>query len=499
MSIIKRQTIIGTIYSYLGIIIGTLTQAYLIPNYFSIEENGLIQLITRWMGTIIMFTGLGYSSAGVRFFRYFRSNENKHNGYLFNALILFAIGTALSIVFLYYFKDNILSSNKGDNTLFINYFYLIIPISIASGLFIIFDNYSKMLYDTVMSNFLNQFLLRFLAFSSISLFAGKWINFHQFIILWSIAMCFPTVIMIWHCYRLGNFSLKWSPFLRGANFKKEFINFALFSLITGLTNVIITNLDSFMVYQNLGLGKTGIYNTCLFFGSIMTMSYVISIKASTAIVIDAIENNEKDKLQKIFQKSSVTQLIFGSLIFIVAVASIDNAFLLIKPEYSIGKPIIIIIGLAKLYDLASGVNSLILSYSKYYKLDTLLVISFVGLLYVLNYYLIPKYDLLGAAASTLIAIVYYNTVRNLFIWKFFKIHPYTSAQLKIVLLGICVLLLGIYLPNFSNSRFITLSSIMYKSIILSVIYIIVIYKLNISPEINQVIQTLLKKIKVFSK
>jgi hypothetical protein len=40
MSVIKRQTILGTVYSYLGVAVGTLTMALIVPNYFSTEEYG---------------------------------------------------------------------------------------------------------------------------------------------------------------------------------------------------------------------------------------------------------------------------------------------------------------------------------------------------------------------------------------------------------------------------------------------------------------------------
>ena len=494
MSIIKKQTILGTIYAYLGVGIGTITQALIIPNYLSIEENGLLAMLMSWMFILVFISNFGFNSAGTRFFDKFRDDKLKHKGYLFNGFLFLAVGFFLSFLILIVFKENILSSSVGDNTLFRKFYYYILPITFFTACFNIFDNYAKGLYDTVMGNFMSQFLIRFLVLAALLLYISHIIELDLFIICWTIALSFPALLMLLYVYQLGNFSLKPKAFLWKSGFKKTFMSFAGFSIITGLSSIVITKLDMLMVYQFLGLGQTGIYNTCLFFGSVMTISYTINMKASSAIVIDAMENNDFLKVQKIFTKSSTTQVLFGTLLLALVWVNVDTLFSFIKPEYIAGKYVLLIIGIAKLYDLASGINSLILGYSKYYKIDSILVLSFVGLLYLLNHALIPNFGLNGAALAALLATIYYNSIRNFLIWKFFKIHPYTLKLGLILTLGLALVAIGYYLPDAGDSILQRILTLFYKSALLSLIYLFLIYRFKASADINKIIKTALNKV-----
>jgi O-antigen/teichoic acid export membrane protein len=498
MSIIKKQTILGTIYAYLGVIVGTITQALIIPNFLTIEENGLLAMLSSWMFILVFVTNLGFTSAGTRFFDKFRDEKSNHKGFLFNGLIFLSVGFLISIILMVLFKYRIISSSVGDNSLFQNFYYYILPITFFTACFNIFDNYAKGLFDTVTGNFLSQFLQRFLVLGSILLYVSHVIKFESFITLWAVAISLPAFFMVIHAHRLGHFSLRPNNYLWKSDFKKDFISFSGFSIVTGLSSIVITRLDTLMVYEYLGLGQTGIYNTCLFFGSVMTMSYNINLKASSAIVIRALEDNDLEKVQQIFTKSSITQVIFGTLLLGLVWVNIDDLFSFIKPEYAAGKYVLLIIGLAKLYDLASGINTLILGYSKYYKLDSLLVITFVGLLFILNHILIPLHGLNGAAIAALIATIYYNTVRNILIWKYFQIHPYSSKLFLVLLLGIAIILIGQLLPSLSNLPYGSFLNLMFKSSVLGALYIAVVYFTRISEDINKVINLVLKKLRLLS-
>ncbi|AWV99689.1 oligosaccharide flippase family protein [Arcticibacterium luteifluviistationis] len=494
MTIIKRQTILGTIYSYAGVLVGTFTQAFLIPNFLTVEQNGLLAMLMSWMFILVFIASLGFNSAGIKYFNFFRNAEKKHQGYLFNGLVVFLVGMVLCTLALIVFKEQIVKSSVGDNTLFKEYFFYIIPITAFVALFNLFDNYAKGLYDTVRGNVLSQFLQRFLILLAVLTFIFEWVNFDRFVLLWAIGISIPTILMFVHITNLEGFSLKPSSHFLKSDFKTEFFRFASFSVLTGLSSIVITKLDTLMVYDYLGLGQTGIYNTCLLFGSVMTISYNVSMKASTAIVLDAMKENDFDKIQTIFTKSSMTQLIFGTGLLMLVWVNVDVLFSFIKPEYAAGKYVLLIIGLAKLYDLASGINSLILAYSKYYKLDSLLVLTFVGLLLLLNHVLIPRFGLNGAAAAAFLSIVYYNSARNYLIWRFFKVHPYNWKLLYVVLVGVGLMLVGYLLPVFTGNALEKFFTLTYSSALLGGGYLFVIYKMNFSPDLNSIVDNLLKKV-----
>ncbi|MFT7420777.1 MAG: O-antigen/teichoic acid export membrane protein, partial [Arcticibacterium sp.] len=375
-----------------------------------------------------------------------------------------------------------------------NYYFYIIPITGFVALFNLFDNYAKGLYDTIHGSFLSQFLQRFLILLAVLVFIADWVNFDRFVVLWVLGISIPSVLMLFHIMQLGGFSLRPSSHFLKSNFKPQFMQFAGFGMLTGLSSIVITKLDTLMVYDYLGLGQTGIYNTCLLFGSVMTISYNVNMKASTAIVLDAMKEKNMEKVQQIFSKSSVTQLILGMGLLMIVWVNVDLLFSFIKPEYAAGKYVLLIIGAAKLYDLASGINTLILAYSKYYKLDSLLVLTFVGLLFLLNHLLIPRYGLNGAAFAAFLSVVYYNSARNYLIWRFFKIHPYRWNLLYVLIIGVALILIGQYLPLYDETLFGKFVSMAYTTFILGSTYLIVVYKLKLSVDLNGLVDKFLEKL-----
>jgi hypothetical protein len=180
MSVIKRQTILGTVYSYLGVAVGTLTMALIVPNYFSTEEYGLIGLLSKDVLVLVIIISLGFNYSGNRFFNFFRSAEESHKGYVFWGLITLFVGTVLVAFILHFCRDFLQKSAAEDNALYVKYYYLLLPLTLSTGLFNLFDNYAKSLYDTVTGTFLSQLLIRVLVLISVLAHVFGWIDFHGF-------------------------------------------------------------------------------------------------------------------------------------------------------------------------------------------------------------------------------------------------------------------------------------------------------------------------------
>ena len=99
MGIIEKQTIKGSIYSYLGVGIGFLTVGIIWPKVLLPEEIGLINLLIALSALLAHFGSLGINSVANRLFPYFRNEEKGHNGFLFLSFIFGIVGFILVMVF----------------------------------------------------------------------------------------------------------------------------------------------------------------------------------------------------------------------------------------------------------------------------------------------------------------------------------------------------------------------------------------------------------------
>jgi O-antigen/teichoic acid export membrane protein len=148
-----------------------------------------------------------------------------------------------------------------------------------------------------------------------------------------------------------------------------------------------------------------------------------------------------------------------------------------------------IMGLAKLIDLATGVNAQIIGTSNFWKFDFFTNVMFVIVSIPLNYYLIQHYDLIGLAISNLIAYTLYNSVRFGFLYFKFKLQPYRWKHGLFLILSIGLMLLVHQIPAPDNF---ILNMTIQSSIYIVGFYLLTIW-INPAPEILDYAKGFLQK------
>ncbi|MBO4621893.1 MAG: polysaccharide biosynthesis protein, partial [Paludibacteraceae bacterium] len=94
MGVIARQSIKGTVVTYLGVFVGFLTTFFVLTRFLSAEEIGLARVLIDTGTLFIGLAQLGTSSSIIRFFPYFKVPSSKdsqervnHNGFFFWTVI----------------------------------------------------------------------------------------------------------------------------------------------------------------------------------------------------------------------------------------------------------------------------------------------------------------------------------------------------------------------------------------------------------------------------
>ena len=109
MGIVKKQAIYNSIYQYIGIIIGYVNIVILFPLFLDTDQFGLTRVLIAISALYVQFSALGINQINVKFFPFFKSEENKNHGFFFIGLITTLIGfTILTALFLL-FDDAILN------------------------------------------------------------------------------------------------------------------------------------------------------------------------------------------------------------------------------------------------------------------------------------------------------------------------------------------------------------------------------------------------------
>ena len=132
-------------------------------------------------------------------------------------------------------------------------------------------------------------------------------------------------------------------------------------------------------------------------------------------------------------------------------------------------------------------NGELIMMSKYFKFNVITILILATLSIILNYLLIPNFGMIGAAYASLISILIFNLIKLIFIKIKMKILPFSNKTIIVIFMGLLTYFLSIYIPNLENS----LINILLKSTLISIFYIILIYKFKISPELNKILNRII--------
>ncbi len=493
MGIIKRQTIQASVYSYAGVAVGFLTQGLIFPHVFSKAQIGLLALLVALSLVLMQVASLGLNNAGGRYFPYFRNPERQHNGYLTISLLTTLTGFGLCVLLLWLARPWVIAQYGPESPLFVQYYYLLIPLTLFTVFFSVFDNYAKLLYDPVTGTLLQQFVLRLLILASGGLYWLGWLTFEQFLMAWLGAFLISTLLMAGSVARGGNLTVNLSYVTVSPELRRNLVRYSSLTLTTALSSQVILIIDKAMLSADAGLSDTGVYSTASYFAAVIALPATALYKVSATLIAESWKTNDQANILTIYQKSCLNQLLAGCLVFVGVAANLPSLFLLLPPGYEAGYVVILLLGLGKLIDMATGVNGIILSTSRFYAFDTVLFIGVVVVTIVANYFLIPRYGMNGAALGAVLATTLYNAVRTLLVWRLFKMQPFSWRNGAVLLLTGLVWFLASLLPYGSGSWWRVALDVILRSGLIAGVFIGIVYALNLSPDANDLLKQVKKR------
>jgi len=311
----------------------------------------------------------------------------------------------------------------------------------------------------------------------------KWINFHQFILLYVGCYFLITFILLVYIIFLKQFFLLPGKSNMYKRLLKPILLYGAFTILSVLGSSILMQIDSLMIAAKLGLAQTGIYGTIFLIATALTYPYRSIQRISYPLVGRLWRNRDMKAVADLYTKTTLTMMIIGGGLILLLWGNIDSIFRFIPKEYSIARYSFYLLCFAKYFDMIMGLNGIIAVTSKKYKYDLYFLLFLVILTIVLNLLLIPMYGITGAAMAAMISLVIYNLMRMFFVWYNFKMQPFNLDCLWVLLITIGTLCIIHFIPFIINKYI----SICINSIIIAVIYGGVMLFFGFSPEMNNIV------------
>jgi O-antigen/teichoic acid export membrane protein len=312
------------------------------------------------------------------------------------------------------------------------------------------------------------------------------------VILYTTAICLPALLITWSLWRQDELKLKGEKNFIDKQMSREMINVSLFGIVTSFSGVIILNVDVILINHYLGLSAAGIYSIAFYFGTLVLIPSRPVVKIASVLISDGWKENNLKKINEIYQKSNIVLTVLSLLIFIGLAVNIDNIFEIIPDKYVSGKYVILLIGLANVFEMSTSLAQSIIHFSKYYRVITWYLLLFVLILLISNAILIPMYGIVGCALAALISRFIYNFLSWLFLYRKFNLQPFNFRYFYLIGITAFSFTVAYLIPEMPHF----LIDMVVRSSVLVIIFGVGIYFSRISPDLNETFQNILKQLKL---
>jgi len=498
MGAIRKQSIISSVVIYFGFVVGLLNTYFFIQEggRFNEDQYGLTSIFMAIATMMMAFATLAMPSYIFKFYPYYNDNlPPRKNDMLTWALLIGTIGFILVVVAGLVLKNLIVRKFGEHSPLLLSYYYWIFPLGFGLTIFSILEAYAWNLGKSILTNFLKEVQWRLFTTILIVLVITNIIkDFDLFIKLY--AFTYPGIALILFLYLVFtkkiHFTFKVSKVSR-RYFKKIL---ALCSYVyTGVLIFTISKVfDSIVIASVLddGLKKAGIFGLAQIMTSVIQAPQRGIIAASIPYLSKAWKDKNMALLQKVYQRSSINLLIFSFGIFILIALNYTEAIRTfnLKDAYLLGFSAFIFLGLTTVIELGTGVNAQIIGTSTYWRFELFSGIILLVVMLPLTYILAKQYDIIGPAIANLISITIYNIVRIIFLWKKFKLFPFTVQSVYTLLLAaVCFAICYFLFLNMHG-----FGGLVLRSLTFIILYVAGVIYFRLSPDTEPVLQTISKRL-----
>ena len=488
MGVIAKQSIRGTIVTYLGIAVGIITTFFVLTRFLTTEEIGLARVLIDAATLFIGLAQLGTNASIIRFYPYFREKgKDEDHGFFFWALVVPFIGFVL-FALIYWACRVPLGAWFGDKSpLFVEYYYFVLPLAFFMLYQSIYENTSNVLMHIVVPRAVRELIVRVGLLALYLLYAFRVLSLDGFVIGLCVNYGIAALINLCYFFSLRRISLRpdWQFLRENRALVRRYLTYTLFLIISALTTTLAPTLSSFFVTAKMGLDHTGIFAIATY------MAVMVSVpnRSVTAIASPqlsrAIKEQNDAECSLLIQQVTRNLLLIGGFILLLIWFNIDLIFHILPngATYGTARAVVLVLSISQLIMATFSICLTAINYSRYYAYSLLLSLILTVSAILLNNYLVPRYGMDGAAWSNLLSYGLYFVLTLITLRLTCRFRMVNRQWFYILLLIVALFVLNtlwqIYLPALN----IWLDSLL-RTVVLLGGGAFIAYKTKLSPEIN---------------
>lgn len=448
MSVVKRQGFKYSLIGYLGYILGSIS---IFIFQLDMAFYGKLRFILPTAEMLLPIVVFGLSFSNVKFFLQ-SQKENKHQNLLSLSLVgIISNFVLLTLLFFLFFglfpeyKDWKIWQMK----------YLILPLILMLALSAVLNKYISNFKRIVVPNIFENLFPKIANLGAFVLFF--WIGVGEKSAYAFFFMMFFLALLgyVFYANKLEKIQPDFSiDYIKKNGLWREILNYSFFGFLGNLGSYVAFRVDNFMIGEFLSFQENGTYSIILGLLSFIMVPQMGLHNISAPIINKSIAENDFNELNRFHKKTSLALFFLGAVLFsciLVGFPHLTYYFNKNGEQLRLAMPVIWILGSAMLFDLATGFNGHIISLSKYYRFN-ILVMLFLSITTIsLNYLFIKQTNLgiVGIALATAISLTLFNLVKIGFNYWKFRVFPISIEMFFVSILCTLVISFAILLPESS--------------------------------------------------
>ena len=492
MGIIAKQSIRGTIVTYLGIAVGVVTTFFVLTRFLTTEEIGLARVLIDAATLFIGLAQLGTNASIIRFYPYFREKGSEEDhGFFFWALVVPFIGF-LVFAIIYWACRVPLGAWFGDKSpLFVEYYYFVLPLAFFMLYQTICESTCNVLMHIVVPRAVRELIVRVGLLTIYLLYAFKVFSMDGLVIGLCVNYAVAAMINMLYFFSLKPIRLRpdWTFLRENKTLVRRYLTYTGFLLLSAVTTVLAPTLSSFFVTAKMGLDSTGIFAIATY------MAVMVSVPSRSVAAIAspqlarAIKDQNREECSHLINQVTRNMLLIGGFILLAMWVNIDLIFHILPngATFAQAKNVVLILGVSQLVLATFTICYSALNYSRFYAFSLFISLALTISALILNNYLVPLYGMNGAALSNLLSYGLYVALTILFVVSLCRIRVIEKRWWFILLLLVVLFAINTLWCQFAPTMNIWADSLL-RSVVLIGGGVLIAYKAELSPEINKTLR-----------
>lgn len=419
---------------------------------------------------------LGASHALIKFYPELNEERRKQ---LFNYSML-SVAIVSALVLLGVVAYNTLTGYKDAMLV-----YLAFPVAMALAYIDLFrkqaQDLQRLAVPTLYEKLIPKIVLPVLFLMIINHITGVYTSLALYAVAY-VVIFLLTGVYLFKRYKPGfNFRFKT---LFGEISKKDYFRYSLYAFTGSMGSLLAFRLDSIIIYNWISEEANGIFGNGITLASTLQIPAIGMFALYAPIVSNYLKEGSFTELNIKYKEVARLLFFIGAILYSCILLGVDDLFNLLPtgPALKQTTPIIFISGFSVLINMATGFNTEIITYSKYYRFNMIAILSLIVVNVGLNV-LFLRYTglgIIGVAYASFIAMTLFNISKLLFIYKKFRLLPFDKSFAKLAVLFFISGIAIYFLPNTESH----LLNLVYKTGLSLVINCVAVYKLKLVYQVN---------------